>query len=193
MPQRHAGRAREDQGVGLSCHKVGKVRFQVGRDVGREGYTPSPSFRFRRPVEVAATWQLGKRSFYPDCACLQAYVTAPERRQLAPPETAENRQENECPVPRADSVGQGANLAEGKDGTLRRPVETSALIRQGLRRMSPSSVAVFMMTLSSRYAFAVLVGPSPARCGQTRRKFQRAAPPPCRLHVASMPPPCAPR
>jgi hypothetical protein len=42
------------------------------------------------PVEVAATWQLGKGSFYADCARSQVDVTAPQRRQLAPSETAEN-------------------------------------------------------------------------------------------------------
>jgi len=90
MPQRPAGRTGENQGGGL-----------------------------RRPVEVAGTRQLGQGPFNPDRACPQVNVAATKRRQLTPPETAENRNENQRTVPRSDRVGQGGDLAHGQDRSLR--------------------------------------------------------------------------
>jgi hypothetical protein len=81
------------------------MRFQIGPDVSGKSHAPFPGFRLRRPVEVATAWQLGKGPFYPDRARSQVDVTATERRQLAPTETAENRDEDQRPVSRADRAG----------------------------------------------------------------------------------------
>src|SRR6266480_1090078 len=43
-------------------------------------------------------------------------------------------------------------------------------MRQGFRRMSPSSVAVFRIAFSSRYAFAALVGLAPASRSSLRQR-----------------------
>jgi len=86
MPQRHSGRAREDQDIGLRRHKFSEICFKVGADMSRKGHAPFPSFRLRRPIEVATARQLGKGSFYPDCARVQVDVTrrsaasSPQRR-----------------------------------------------------------------------------------------------------------------
>jgi hypothetical protein len=54
-----------------------------------------------------------------------------------------------------------------RSGDLFRP---APLMRQGFRRISPSSAAVFIMALSSRYALAVLVGLAPASRRRLRRR-----------------------
>ena len=54
------------------------------------------------------------------------------------PKTAtENRDENEHPVTRTDRLSQGGDLAQGQNGSLRRPVETSALDPAGVPAQEP--------------------------------------------------------
>ncbi len=68
----------------------------------------------------------------------------------------------------ADRASTWRSVRTERSGDLSRP---APLMRQGFRRISPSSAAVFMMALSSRYALAVLVGLAPASRRRLRRRW----------------------
>ena len=77
--------------------------------------------------------------------------------QFAPAQAAEGGQEDEGAVPLVDRVGERVDLRRWSATAARVTSSCPApLIRHGLRRISPSSAAVFMIGLSSRYALAAV-------------------------------------
>jgi hypothetical protein len=149
VPQRAPAWARKQQAVNVRTGKSRKVPGKIGHDEIRKHNSPLPG-GLRRPEGVSAARCLGQLPKDAHAARFQVDIAAAERSQLSPPEAAENREKNQCTVPGVDRLSHGEHLAEGEHRPLRRSLLPSALRRHGLRRISPSSVAVFITARSSR-------------------------------------------
>ena len=72
--------------------------------------------RFRRPEEITATRQHGQRALYLDGSRSQIDVAAAQRGQLAPPQAAEYRDQDQRLIQRTDELGQAYDIRKRQDG-----------------------------------------------------------------------------